>query len=39
MTTARDIAWALMASFLIAGAIFATPWWLAAIFGGFLGGR
>ena len=30
MTTARDIAWALACSFLVAGGIFATCWiWIA----------
>ena len=39
MTHARDIAWALAASFAVAGFLFATAWIWIAIIGGFLGVR
>lgn len=39
MTTARDIAFAVAGSFLIAGFCFGTAWIWLAILGGFLGGR
>jgi hypothetical protein len=36
MTTARDVIWALLCSFLVAGSVFATIWIWAAIFSAFL---